>query len=118
MPSGESDIKFAIARGRMVTIEKLTENGEIQIGHAKHATYDGATGNITLRDFPQVQRGSNLQIATDPSTVMVLKQNGALDTKGPSRTEIIQQDKSKPTKLNSQPPPPTASPNAGATSPR
>lgn len=118
MPSGESDIKFAIARGRMVTIEKLTENGEVQIGHAKHATYEGATGNITLRDFPQVQRGSNLQIATDPSTVMVLKQNGALDTKGPSRTEIIQQDKSKPTKLNSQPPPPVASPNAGATSPR
>lgn len=112
---GESSIKFAIARGRMVTIEKLTENGEVQIGHSKHATYEGATGNITLREFPQVQRGQHLQIATDPSTVMVLKQNGALDTKGPSRTEIIQQQEKKPTRLNSLPPAPNASPNPGAT---
>lgn len=110
-PVSDSSIKFAIARGRMVTIEKLTETGDIQVGHSKHATYDGATGNILMRDFPQVQRGQHLQIATDPSTTMTLKQNGALDTKGPSRTEIIQDAKPKSgTHLNT-PPPPTASPN-------
>ncbi len=111
-PGADSSIKFAIARGRMVTIEKRTETGEIQIGHAKHATYDGATGNILLRDFPQVQRGQNLQIATDPSTTMLLKQNGALETKGPSRTEIIQDAKPKsPTRLNTPAPELKISPN-------
>lgn len=114
----DTNIKFAIARGRMVTIEKRTETGEIQVGHAKHATYEGATGNILLRDFPQVQRGQHLQIATDPSTTMLLKQNGALETKGPSRTEIVQEDKAKkPSKLNSQVPAPVASPNVPAPSP-
>ena len=116
-PAPDSGIKFAIARGRMVTIEKLTETGEVQVGHAKHATYDGATGDILLRDFPQVQRGQHLQIATDPSTTMTLKQNGALNTRGPSRTEIIQDTKPKGgTRLNSPAPPaPGANPN---TSPR
>lgn len=114
----DTNIKFAIARGRMVTIEKRTETGEIQVGHAKHATYEGATGNILLRDFPQVQRGQHLQIATDPATTMLLKQNGALETKGPSRTEIVQEDKTKkPSKLNSQAPAPVASPNVPAPSP-
>lgn len=117
-PVADSSIKFAIARGRMVTIEKLTETGDIQVGHAKHATYEGATGNILLRDFPQVQRGQHLQIATDPSTTMTLKQNGALDTKGPSRTEIIQDSKTKEgSRLNSPPPTPSGSPNPN-TSPR
>lgn len=109
-PGSDSNIKFAIARGRMVTIEKLTETGDIQVGHSKHATYDGATGNILLRDFPQVQRGQHLQIATDPATTMTLKQNGALDTKGPSRTEIVQEKPKSSSRLNA-PPAPTVSPN-------
>jgi hypothetical protein len=85
----------------------------VQVGHAKHATYDGATGDILLRDFPQVQRGQHLQIATSPATTMTLKQNGALNTRGPSRTEIIQDTKPKGgSKLNSPPPPaPAANPN-------
>ena len=106
-PSAGSDgsIDKAIARGRMVTIEKLTETGEIQVGKCKHATYDGKTGNILLRDFPQVQRGQHLQIATSPATTMTLKQNGALDTHGPSRTEILQDSKPKgPTRLGTPAP--------------
>lgn len=116
-PVSDSSIKFAIARGRMVTIEKYTETGDIQVGHAKHATYEGATGNILLRDFPQVQRGQHLQIATDPATTMTLKQNGALDTKGPSRTEIIQEKAKGDTHLNKPTAAPAASPNPNA-SPR
>jgi hypothetical protein len=107
----EGGIKFAIARGRMVTIEKLTETGEIQVGNARHATYDGATGDILLRDFPQVQRGHHLQIATSPATTMTLKQNGALNTRGPSRTEIIQDAKTKGGSRLNSPPPPAAVPN-------
>lgn len=110
--ASDSNIKMAIARGRRVIIEKLTETGDVQVGQCRHATYVGATGDILMRDFPQVQRGQHLQIATDPSTRMTLKQNGALQTDGPSRTEILQDPKPKGgTHLNSPPPPATGSPN-------
>lgn len=91
----DSGVKMAIARGKMVTIEKLTENGDIQVGKCKHATYIGESGDVILREWPQVQRGMHLQIATDASTRMILKQNGALQTEGPSRTEILQDPKKK-----------------------
>lgn len=110
--ASDSNIKMAIARGRKVVIEKLTENGDVQVGQCRHATYVGATGDILLRDWPQVQRGQHLQIATDPNTRMTLKQNGALQTEGPSRTEILQDAKPKGgTHLKSPPPLTTSSPN-------
>lgn len=110
--ASDSNIKMAIARGRKVVIEKLTETGDVQVGQCRHATYVGATGDILLRDWPQVQRGQHLQIATDPNTRMTLKQNGALQTEGPSRTEILQDAKPKGgTHLNAPPPLTTSSPN-------
>ena len=86
----EAKIKEAIARGRKVVIEKLDENGEIQVGVCRHATYIGESGDIILRENPQVQRGQNVIIAADPATYMVLKQNGELKVHGPARTQIIQ----------------------------
>jgi len=87
----DNNIRQAIAKGRKVVIQKLSENGEAQIGTCRHATYVGATGDIIMRDYPQVQRGPNVVIATDPSTVMTIKQNGELVTKGPNRVDIIQE---------------------------
>ncbi len=101
--SNES-VKMAIARGRRVIIEKLTETGDVQVGTCRHATYQGASEDTILRDFPQVQRGQHLQIATDPSTYMVIKKNGELKTYGPSRTEILQESEmKKPKGLKPQP---------------
>ena len=110
-PENENGIKFAIARGRMVVIEKLTETGDIQVGKCRHATYQGSTGDMLLRDFPQVQRGNTLQIATDPSTTMTIKQNGELRANGPSRTEIIRDVKTKKKSGLGSEPAPAASPN-------
>lgn len=87
----DSSVKQAIATGRKVVIQKLSETGEMQIGISRSATYIGESGDIILREMPQVQRARNLIIATDRSTYMILKQNGELKVHGPSRTEIIQE---------------------------
>ena len=89
-PQPDGQIKQAIAKGRKVVIQKLDENGELQIGICRHATYIGESGDIVMRDMPQVQRGVNLTIAVDPSTYMIIKQNGQFRAFGPTRTEIIQ----------------------------
>lgn len=91
----DSSVKQAIAKGRKVVIQKLSETGEVQIGICRHATYVGATGDIIMRDYPQVQRGRNVVIATDPSTVMTIKPTGELRTQGPNRVDIIQGEDNK-----------------------
>ncbi len=89
-PSEDAKLKQAIATGRKVVIQKLDENGDPQIGICRHLTYEGATGDIILREMPQVQRGSNVIIARDSSTYMVLKQNGELKVHGPANTRMEQ----------------------------
>ncbi|MEZ0385530.1 MAG: hypothetical protein ACAI34_00585, partial [Verrucomicrobium sp.] len=90
-----SNIKQAIAKGRKVVINKLSETGEVQIGTCRHATFVGATGDMIMRDFPQVQKGTNLILATDASTVITILNNGQLKTQGPTTTKIIQEGEAK-----------------------
>lgn len=82
-------IKMAIAKGPKVMIQKKGDNGEMQIAICKEATFVSETGEMTLRIWPQVQRGQSLQIASEAGTVMVLNKDGSLRTNGPSRTEIV-----------------------------
>lgn len=89
-------IDKAIGKGRKVVIQKADENGEPQIGICRHCTYDGKTGDVTLRDYPQVQRGNNVIIATAPTTYMILKSSGELKTFGPNKVDIIQEAKKAP----------------------
>jgi lipopolysaccharide export system protein LptA len=84
----DSGVERAIAKGRKVIIQKLNATGQLQIGICRHATYEGSTGDIILRDFPQVQDGGRVVTATDRTTVITLKQNGEFETKGPHRTEL------------------------------
>ena len=88
----DNSIEKAIAKGRKVVIIKHNPDGKIQIGQSRYAYYDGNTGDITLRESPQVQDGNNLHIATEPTTVMILTQAGALHTTGRARTDLIQAD--------------------------
>jgi lipopolysaccharide export system protein LptA len=93
----QSSIDKVIARGAMVVIEKFQENGEdIQVGKCKNLTYDGKTGMVTLRVWPQVQRGARVQIADEAGTVMTINPQGVFQSKGRSRTEIIQGEAAKP----------------------
>jgi lipopolysaccharide export system protein LptA len=90
-PKQDSSIKQAIATGRKVVIQKMSENGDMQIGICRHATYIGESGDIILREMPQVQRAKNLIIAKDKSTYMILKQSGELKVFGPNEVKIIQE---------------------------
>jgi lipopolysaccharide export system protein LptA len=89
-------IDKADARGPMVTIEKISEDGELQIGHCKHLIYDGKTEKTTLLEWPQVQAGNQLHKATEAGCVMEIDKNGKLTTTGGHETIILQGDEITP----------------------
>jgi lipopolysaccharide transport protein LptA len=88
-------LEKAIAEGNVGLIrERPDANGgppTRAVGRADKATYTAATGDVELAGTPRVQEGPNLHVATSPDTVMVISQNSQLRTRGPSRTEIVQQ---------------------------
>lgn len=100
----KNPIKKAIARGPMVTIEKRDEQGNVQQGKCRRLDYDQATGDITLSDYPQVQRGNVLHIATQADTTMVFDKTGKLRTNGRPRTVILSDE---PTPASGTVPPAT-----------
>ncbi|MFN0076163.1 MAG: hypothetical protein ACKVY0_06790 [Prosthecobacter sp.] len=89
-------IEKADARGPMVTVEKISEEGELQVGHCKHLIYDGKTGNTTLLDWPQVQAGNRLHQATEAGCVMIIDQMGKLTTNGGHQTIVLQGEDATP----------------------
>ncbi len=101
-------IDKADARGPMVTIEKISEDGELQIGHCKHLIYDGKTEQTTLLEWPQVQAGNQLHKATEAGCIMVIDKTGKLTTTGGHETIILQGDEVAPRRngLNSPAPAP------------
>ena len=111
--SGDAKLKQAFATGKKVVVQKLDENGNPQIGICRHLTYVGESGDVILREMPQVQRGNNVIIARDPSTYMVMKQNGELKVHGPADTKIqsaAEAGKSKPPPANTPPGTPVSTP--------
>lgn len=93
----DSGIDKIRARGAMVIVEKYTETGDIQVGKCKDLSFDGITQIVTLRIWPQVQRGAHLQIADESSTVMTISPEGHFkSSNGRTRTEILQGDDAKP----------------------
>jgi lipopolysaccharide transport protein LptA len=66
------------------------------VGLAEHAVYTTKDGMMELTGNPRVQQGINTHVATSPNTVMLLNQDGQLETRGPSRTEIRQEPKTEP----------------------
>lgn len=85
-------IRRAVARGPMVVIEKRSAEGDIQQGRCRRLEYDGKTGEITLRDYPQVQKGNVLHVATTADTVMIFDRAGSLRTQGRPRTMILNEN--------------------------
>ncbi|HZE12221.1 MAG TPA: LptA/OstA family protein [Chthoniobacterales bacterium] len=84
------------------------------LGRSDKAIYIEKTGNFELSGNPRVQQGLNTHVSTSPETVMVLNNNGELQTSGPSRTEIRQPPKSEttptPTPAAASKPAPTPTP--------
>lgn len=106
----DNGIKVVYAKGRKVVILKTAETGEMQTGICKHATYIGESGDIVMREMPQVQRGKNVITATSPATVMTLKANGELKVQGPNKVDIIQEAAKAPAPAPGAPATPSAAP--------
>ena len=87
---GESPLDKAIATGKKVVVRKVGAEGEVQIGQARKVTFEGATGDIILQDWPQVQSGFKLIQARSQGTIITLNENGKMNVEGPSYTKIIQ----------------------------
>jgi lipopolysaccharide transport protein LptA len=85
-------LQKVIAEGNVeVTQTKVNpESGkpEVYKGKGERVEYDVASGNLTLRGWPQIQQGINAHVATEATTVMVLSRDGELNTSGKSRTLI------------------------------
>jgi len=64
---------------------------EHMVGRSEKAVYTASDGRFELTGNPRVQQGLNTHVATSPDTVMILNEEGQLETHGPSRTEIRQQ---------------------------
>ena len=87
-------LQQVIATGSViVTQQKKNERGDLvkSVGKCGKATYDPATGDVTLEGWPQIQQGINNQVATQGTTVMILNSKGRSRTIGASRTMIIDQ---------------------------
>ncbi len=92
MNKNRQGLQLVTATGN-VNIEQQGNNdsGEkvMSAGKAEVAIYEPATGDITLKGWPQVQQGKNFQVATEEGTVMVLNSKGTFRTKGQTRTMIL-----------------------------
>jgi lipopolysaccharide export system protein LptA len=92
---GMGGLERAIAEGHVVIVqEKPGENGgeaTRYVAKAGRAEFQSSTGDMVLYDWPQVQQGINLHVATEQSTVMTINRDGRMKTNGRSRTLI--QDK-------------------------
>jgi hypothetical protein len=88
-------IRRAVASGPMVVIEKRSVQGDIQQGRCRRLEYDGKTGDIILREYPQVQKGNVLHVATTPDTYMIFDRAGNLRTIGRPRTVILNEGQPK-----------------------
>lgn len=83
-----------IATGSVIIVqEKKNDRGDVikSVGRCGKATYDLATGDVTLEEWPQIQQGINSQMAAGPETKMILNAKGRSRTVGPSRTQIVDQ---------------------------
>src|SRR5438094_1312049 len=93
----DQGLEKAIAEGNVgVVRDKPDPNGgppSHAVGRSEHAVYMATDGTVELTGMPKVQQGPNMHIATSAETVMIINQDGHLDTHGPSRTEIRQEPK-------------------------
>ena len=91
-------IEEAEAVGNVVIIQELPADKKDTpkaIGRAGVVTYKPDSGEMVLRDFPSIQQGINNHVATEASTVMVLRGNGQSRTFGGGSKTLIVSDTAK-----------------------
>lgn len=87
-----------IATGHVIIEQNnLNEEGDLvkTIARAGEATYDPTTGDLILKYWPQIQQGSNCQVATEEATMMILNNKGTSRTIGQSRIMVVDPNNKK-----------------------
>jgi len=90
-------IAVAEARGNVIIVQEKSDpksSTQQAIGRAGEVTYKPESGEVVLRDWPSIQQGINNQVATEQSTIMILRSSGQSRTIGGSKTLIT--DTAKP----------------------
>lgn len=98
-PKATGGLQRAIAEGHVIIIqERPAENGNApqrNVGRCQWAEYNADTGDVTLKGWPQVQQGINMQVALEEGTVMVMNKDGrTMRTTGKSKTVLKEQSDS------------------------
>jgi lipopolysaccharide transport protein LptA len=91
-------METADAVGNVVIIQEKQDpksNAPKSIGRAGEVTYKPSTGEVVMRKWPSIQQGINQQVATEESTVMILKNSGQSRTVGGSKTLIADTSEQK-----------------------
>lgn len=82
-------IESAVATGNAVVVQENGKpNNPKAVGRAGEITYKPETGEVVMRKWPSIQQGINNQVATEESTIMILKNSGQSRTMGGSKTVI------------------------------
>ena len=90
-------IAVAEAQGNVLIVQEKSDpksTAQQAIGRAGEVTYKPDSGEVVLRDWPSIQQGINNQVATEQSTIMILRSSGQSRTIGGSKTLIS--DTAKP----------------------
>ena len=76
-------IRRAVAKGKgkQVDLVRFTPKGEL-VGKCGLAIYNGRTGDIEMRDWPQVSNGKFTRRAATKDAVIIIRQNGKHKTTG------------------------------------
>lgn len=97
--AGSGGLEKVIAEGKVeVTQTKIdpeTGKPQLYVGKGQFFEYETATGDVTLRGWPQLSQGINVHVATEAATVMVLNRSGELTTSGGSKTLIQDTEKNQ-----------------------
>lgn len=122
-------IDHAVAKGHVIIIQRkaATKPGEedkLSIGRGGLGTFDNKTGDMVLKDWPNLEQNGSSLVATAQGTVMTIHRDSSMNTVGPSKTVLIQKKgsgnsagafdfptgPSTPNRRSNQPPAPAASP--------
>jgi hypothetical protein len=88
-PMFESNsIEVAYARGKRVVLQKKHDDGKVQIGQCREAVYNGKTGDLELKIWPQIQENEHIVAAKAATTRILILRDGRLKFVGPTETRI------------------------------
>ena len=96
-PAG-GGIDHALAEGHVIIIQRkaATKPGEedkLSIGRGGIGTFDNKTGDMVLKDWPNLEQNGSSLIAKAQSTVMTIHRDSSMDCEGPNTTRLIQHGK-------------------------